>query len=114
MKSCRALLPHLEPLHAGPHNLHLPTPAHPPKNSVYSIHICIYNYIYIYRTLFAAQGTQGHGLGSLVVTDCGGGDGIKTDLGWLLTLLVRAWGDHLRNQFSRQRHCHHPVYFSNR
>ena len=63
-------------------------------------------------TLFAAQGTQGHGLGSLVVTDCGGGDGIKTDLGWLLTLLVRAWGDHLRNQFSRQRHCHRLVYFS--
>ena len=63
-------------------------------------------------TVFAAQGTQGHGLGSLVVTDCGGGDGIKTDLGWLLTLLVRAWGDHLRNQFSRQRHCHRLVYFS--
>ncbi len=53
----------------------------------------------MYCTLLAAQGTQGHGLGSLVVTDCGGGDGIKTDLGWLLTLLVRAWGDHLRNQF---------------
>ena len=85
-----------------------------PQKIQYTVYIYVYIIIYIYRTLFAAQGTQGHGLGSLVVTDCGGGDGIKTDLGWLLTLLVRAWGDHLRNQFSRQRHCHHPVYFSNR
>ena len=105
MKSCRALLPHLEPLHAGPHNL-----TYPPRPTPQKIQYTVYIYIYtIYFTLFAAQGTQGHSLGSLVVTDCGGGDGIKTDLGWLLTLLVRAWGDHLRNQFSRQRHCHHPV-----
>ena len=32
IKSCRALLPHLEPfIDAGPHNRHLPTP---PKNTV--------------------------------------------------------------------------------
>ena len=42
MKSCRALLPHLEPLDAGPHNLHLPTPVGPQK-----IHYTVYIYIYI-------------------------------------------------------------------
>mmetsp|Transcript_70254 Transcript_70254/g.86199 ORF Transcript_70254/g.86199 Transcript_70254/m.86199 type:complete len:401 (-) Transcript_70254:53-1255(-) len=34
--------------------------------------------------------TQGNSLGGLIISHCGGGNGVETDLGWLLTFLVRA------------------------
>mmetsp|Transcript_22564 Transcript_22564/g.36878 ORF Transcript_22564/g.36878 Transcript_22564/m.36878 type:complete len:349 (+) Transcript_22564:168-1214(+) len=46
--------------------------------------------IQLHHTLHA----QGHGLGTLIITHRRGGNGIQTDLGGLLTLLVRAWCNH--------------------
>jgi hypothetical protein len=34
------------------------------------------------------RGTQRHSLGGLIISHSRGGDGVQTDLGWLLALLV--------------------------